>query len=149
MSLSWLGREVSRMARNSRIRRTFTPQFKKEAVALLKQGRSATTLHRASASRAVFSSAGRSSSSRSDCPRCSRALAAVLRSRGGGGAPQEAAPCDRGARHPEKSAGLLRGRRELRFRFIDAHRGELRIGTMCEVLGVSRSGYYVWRSRPR
>ena len=30
------------MARNSRIRRTFTPQFKKEAVALLKQGRSAT-----------------------------------------------------------------------------------------------------------
>src|SRR4030095_1527722 len=42
MSLSWLGREVSRMARNSRIRRTFTPQFKKEAVALLKQGRSAT-----------------------------------------------------------------------------------------------------------
>jgi transposase len=30
------------MARNSRIRRTFTPQFKREAVALLKQGRSAT-----------------------------------------------------------------------------------------------------------
>ena len=30
------------MARNNRIRRTFTPQFKKDAVALLKQGRSAT-----------------------------------------------------------------------------------------------------------
>jgi transposase len=30
------------MARNARIRRTFTPQFKKDAVALLKQGRSAT-----------------------------------------------------------------------------------------------------------
>jgi hypothetical protein len=29
------------MARNERIRRTFTPQFKKDAVALLKQGRSA------------------------------------------------------------------------------------------------------------
>jgi len=30
------------MARNERIRRTFTPQFKKDAVALLKEGRSAT-----------------------------------------------------------------------------------------------------------
>jgi len=30
------------MPRNARIRRTFTPQFKKEAVALLKQGRSTT-----------------------------------------------------------------------------------------------------------
>lgn len=32
---------------------------------------------------------------------------------------------------------------------MDAHRGEFRIGTMCEVLRVSRSGYYAWRRRPR
>ena len=32
---------------------------------------------------------------------------------------------------------------------MDAHRGEFRIGTMGEVLGVSRSGYYAWRRRPR
>ena len=34
------------MARNTRIRRTFTPQFKKDAVALLKEGRSASDVAR-------------------------------------------------------------------------------------------------------
>jgi putative transposase len=32
---------------------------------------------------------------------------------------------------------------------MDTHRREFRIGTMGEVLGVSRSGYYAWRRRPR
>jgi len=34
------------LSRNARIRRTFTPQFKKDAVALLKEGRSATDVAR-------------------------------------------------------------------------------------------------------
>ncbi len=35
----------------------------------------------------------------------------------------------------------------MRYRFIDAHRDEFEIQTMCRVLGVSRSGYYASRSR--
>ena len=138
------------MARNERIRRTFTPQFKKDAVALLKEGRSAQRRrpqprHRAK-SASTLEGPARSQATAGSVPRLGQSHAGCS---GGRRAPQEAPPRDRGARHPEKSAGLLRGRRELRFRFMDAHRGEFRIGTMCEVLGVSRSGYYAWRRRPR
>ena len=36
----------------------------------------------------------------------------------------------------------------MRFAFIDEHRGTFPVGLMCEVLGVTRSGYYARRSRP-
>lgn len=35
----------------------------------------------------------------------------------------------------------------MRYRFIQAHREEFDIKTLCWVLKVSRSGYYAWRSR--
>ncbi len=35
----------------------------------------------------------------------------------------------------------------MKFRFVQANRETFRVGKMCEVLKVSRSGYYAWRRR--
>jgi putative transposase len=36
----------------------------------------------------------------------------------------------------------------MRFRFIEDRRADYPVQTMCDVLDVSRAGYYAWRSRP-
>lgn len=37
----------------------------------------------------------------------------------------------------------------MKFGFMVKHRGIWPVGLMCEALGVSRSGFYAWHSRPR
>jgi putative transposase len=36
----------------------------------------------------------------------------------------------------------------MKFRFISAHRETFKVGRMCSLLNVSRSGYYMWLGRP-
>lgn len=35
----------------------------------------------------------------------------------------------------------------MRFQFVEVHREEFEVQVMCDVLDISRSGYYAWRSR--
>lgn len=37
----------------------------------------------------------------------------------------------------------------MKYRFINDHRGQYRVMTMCRVLGASRSGFYEWLHNPK
>src|SRR5687768_9763771 len=74
------------------------------------------------------------------------------RGRRGGGAAAAAGrerPADDGAGHFKKSGGVLREGAAVKFAFIkDTLAAEFPVDVACEVLGVSRSGYYARLRRP-
>ncbi|MDT4874929.1 IS3 family transposase ISHar2 [compost metagenome] len=62
--------------------------------------------------------------------------------RGDSAAAQGGCQAQDGARHPEKSRGLLREGVDVKFGFVAKHRGAWPVNLMCEALGVSRGGFY-------
>ena len=130
-------------------RRTFTPEFKAEAVKLVtEQGRSfvevARDLDIGESTLRSWRQAIAKGGSRG-VPRAGQPARP-----GGGAAPppgREQAAHD-GARHLEKSDGLLRQGVVMRYDFVEAHRGRWPVRLMCRVLRVSPGGYYDWRGRP-
>ncbi len=130
----------------TRVRRSFTSEFKRDAVRLIEKGKSVIEVtrprHRPQ-SPPVLEAAARRRRRRGPGARDR----GRLRGRSSSEAREGAARCARRTRHSEKSAGLLRGRPELKFRFVQEYRETFWVGSMCRVLEVFRSGYYAWRRR--
>ena len=134
----------------AKTRRTFTPEFKAEAVKLVtEQGKSLAEVARdldLGESMLRSLEAGPGQGRRPGLPRQGQPARP-----GGGAAPppgREQAAHD-GARHPEKSDGLLRQGVVMRYDFVERHRGRWPVRLMCRVLRVSPGGYYDWRGRPQ
>lgn len=58
-------------------------------------------------------------------------------------------PCDARAGFLKKCGGLLHQGGAIKFAFIATGLGIWLAGWLCEAHGISRAGFYVWRTRPR
>ena len=61
---------------------------------------------------------------------------------------EEAAWYRDGERYSKKGHGHLQQNIEMRYRFIQQYRSSFPMMKMCQVLKVSQSGYYRWRTNP-